>query len=96
MTAEPVGPASAAPPGGEQQSGCLSLCRMAASPYPAYDPTGDHRTRRPGKRSAAGQDDGSVAKEPVAAVDQRRQHGEERGILQRIAKMVGAQRQMGG
>ncbi|QPG07629.1 hypothetical protein IUJ34_02725 [Klebsiella pneumoniae subsp. pneumoniae] len=54
MTAEPVGPASAAPPGGEQQSGCLSLCRMAASPYPAYGPAGDRGTRRPGKRSAAG------------------------------------------
>ena len=69
---------------------------MAASPYPAYGPAGDHKTRRPGKRSAAGQDAGSVAKEPVAAVDQRRQHGEERRIFQCIAKMVGAQRQMGG
>ena len=29
---------------------------MAASPYPAYGPAGDRRTRRPGKRSAAGQD----------------------------------------
>jgi hypothetical protein len=38
----------------------------------------------------------SVAKEPVAAVDQRGQHGEEGRIFQRIAKMVGAQRQMGG
>ncbi|MCS6039039.1 hypothetical protein LNP20_11735 [Klebsiella pneumoniae subsp. pneumoniae] len=54
VTAGPVGPASAAPPGGEQQSGCLSLCRMAASPYPANGSAGDHRTRRPGKRSAAG------------------------------------------
>ncbi|UNC82768.1 hypothetical protein FYG04_16665 [Klebsiella pneumoniae] len=33
----------------------LSLCRMAASPYPANGSAGDHRTRRPGKRSAAGQ-----------------------------------------
>ncbi|MDZ3017352.1 hypothetical protein M3B37_25035, partial [Klebsiella quasipneumoniae] len=24
------------------------------TPYPAYSPTGDRRTRRPGKRSAAG------------------------------------------
>ncbi|WP_340129038.1 hypothetical protein, partial [Klebsiella pneumoniae] len=54
VTAEPVDPASAAPPGGEQQSGCLSLCRMAASPYPAYGPAGERGTRRPGKRSAAG------------------------------------------
>ncbi len=69
---------------------------MAASPYPAYGPAGERGTRRPGKRSAAGQDDGSVAKEPIAAVDQRCQHGEERRIFQRIAKMVGAQRQMGG
>ncbi|GAA6609548.1 hypothetical protein nublan016_00790 [Klebsiella pneumoniae] len=69
---------------------------MAASPYPAYGPAGDRGTRRPGKRGAAGQDDGSVAKEPIAAVDQRCQHGEERRIFQRIAKMVGAQRQMGG
>ncbi|WP_220384138.1 hypothetical protein, partial [Klebsiella pneumoniae] len=54
VTAGPVGPASAAPPGGEQQSGCLSLCRMAASPYPAYGSAGERGTRRPGKRSAAG------------------------------------------
>ncbi|GKP28822.1 hypothetical protein NUKP28_04350 [Klebsiella quasipneumoniae] len=69
---------------------------MAASPYPAYGPADDRRTRRPGKRSATGQDGDSVAKEPVAAVDQRRQHGEEGRIFQRIAKMVGAQRQVGG
>ncbi|MDH8676476.1 hypothetical protein QIH27_27045, partial [Klebsiella pneumoniae] len=54
MSAEPVGPASAAPPGGEQQSGHLSLCRMAASPYPAYGSAGERGNRRPGKRSAAG------------------------------------------
>ena len=66
------------------------------SPYPAYGPADERGTRRPGKRGAAGQDDGSVAKEPIAAVDQRCQHGEERRIFQRIAKMVGAQRQMGG
>ncbi|HGG1084788.1 TPA: hypothetical protein ACJE3M_005962, partial [Klebsiella quasipneumoniae] len=54
MTAEPVGPASAAPPGSQQQSGYSSLCRMAAAPYPAYSPTGGRGTRRPGKRSAAG------------------------------------------
>ncbi|WP_228959341.1 hypothetical protein, partial [Klebsiella pneumoniae] len=63
MSAEPVGPASAAPPGGEQQSGCLSLCRMAASPYPAYDPAGDRGTPRPGKRSAAGRS--TSEREPV-------------------------------
>ncbi|MDU7833466.1 MAG: hypothetical protein E7J61_22440, partial [Enterobacter hormaechei] len=64
MTAEPLGPASVAPPGVQHQSGSLSLCRMAASSYPAYGPAGERGTRRPGKRSAAGQDDGSVAKEP--------------------------------
>ncbi len=50
----------------------------------------------PASAAPPGQDDGSVAKEPIAAVDQRCQHGEERRIFQRIAKMVGAQRQMGG
>ncbi|QPG07630.1 hypothetical protein IUJ34_02735 [Klebsiella pneumoniae subsp. pneumoniae] len=55
MSAEPVGPASAALPGVQHQSGLLYLCRMAASPYPAYGPAGDRGTRRPGKRSAAGQ-----------------------------------------
>ncbi|HBW8354942.1 TPA: hypothetical protein MFM09_000001 [Klebsiella pneumoniae] len=54
MSAGTVGPASAAPSGGEQQNGCLSLCRMAASPYPAYGPAGERGTCRPGKRSAAG------------------------------------------
>ncbi len=68
------------------KAACRTRCRMAASPYPAYGPAGERGTRRPGKRGAAGQDDGSVAKEPIAAVDQRCQHGEERRIFQRIAK----------
>ncbi|PLL71993.1 hypothetical protein CWN62_28175, partial [Klebsiella pneumoniae] len=54
VSAEPVGPASAAPPGVQHQSGLLSSCRMAASPYPAYGPAGERGTCRPGKRSAAG------------------------------------------
>ena len=45
---------------------------------------------RPGKRSATGQGVDSVLEEPVSAVDQRRQHGEERWVLQRIAEMFGA------
>ncbi len=36
-------------------SACRTRCRMSASPYPANGPAGDRRTRRPGKRSAAGQ-----------------------------------------
>ena len=71
----------------------FSRVETVANRYRSY---GNRAVCRPGKRSAAGQDDGSVAKEPVAAVDQRCQHGEERRIFQRIAKMVGAQRQMGG
>ncbi|MDH8671236.1 hypothetical protein QIH44_26640, partial [Klebsiella pneumoniae] len=54
VSAEPVGPASAAPPGVRHQSGHLSSCRMEASPYPAYGPAGERGTRSPGKRSAAG------------------------------------------
>ena len=45
---------------------------------------------RPGKRSATGQGVDSVLEEPVSAVDQLRQHGEERWVLQRIAEMLGA------
>ena len=47
---------------------------------------------RPGKRSATGQAVDSVLEEPITAVDQRRQHGEERWVFQRIAEMFGAQR----
>ena len=44
--------------------------------------------RRPGKASAVtGQANDSVLKEPVTAVDQRGQQGEEGGIVQRIAEM---------
>ncbi len=55
-------------------------CRMAASRLiPAYGGSaGERGTRRPGKRSAAGQDDSSSRQRTIAADDQRA-HGEEEG-----------------
>ncbi|MCS5807675.1 hypothetical protein LNO89_05445 [Klebsiella pneumoniae subsp. pneumoniae] len=58
---------------------------------------GERGTRRPGKRSAAGQDDGSVAKRTNSrCLTSAASMARRRRIFQRIAKMVGAQRQMGG
>ncbi|MER0132510.1 hypothetical protein KD913_08425 [Klebsiella pneumoniae] len=48
------GPASAAPPGRIPPAPYPPLCRMAASPYPAYGSSRKPLYRRPGKRSAAG------------------------------------------
>ncbi|EPJ4413753.1 TPA: hypothetical protein MIU18_24985, partial [Klebsiella pneumoniae] len=55
VSAGTVGPASAAPPGVQHQSGSCLYAGWRLTPYPAYGPASERGNRRPGKRSAAGQ-----------------------------------------
>jgi hypothetical protein len=80
-----VGPVSAAPPGRVWLMPFVGPVSAAPPGRMWVD-----AVCRPGKRSATGQGVDSVLEEPVSAVDQRRQHGEERWVFQRIAEMFGA------